>query len=490
MQTVLFDTNVLIALEDPERVLSGQYAKMLRQTDRFRFCIHPMQFEDIGRDKNEHRRNIVASRATRYYTLESVPACNDAYFAGLGWRNRSTNDIVDNNLLACVVNPCADYLVTDDREMHRKAARVGVAERVLTLDEFCEMANDLSASPELACVQTSTCAKLDLSDHFFDSLREDYPGFDAWLTRCAREQRPCAYISEDGSLRALCIFKQEASQILDDKGFKPVGDIVKFCTFKVDEKLQGLKIGERLLHQAFLFSYAKGASYVYFTVREEKHAQLVDLALDFGFEKRGYYDNDRVLGKYIRPEGDKCFALGKAEFSRRFYPSFMHGENVGKYLVPIRPRYHERLFPDTSDFSKGLFGDMPSMYTSESNTIRKAYLCGASITTLESGDLLLFYRSQDRHEVQAIGVVVDVVRTNDIDIISEKVRRRTVYRKAQIAEMIAQSKNTLLVICFNLVQYLNRPVPLEFLEKIGVSAPVSIRAISEDQYKAIMEAGS
>lgn len=490
MRTVLFDTNVLIALEDPERTLLKNYADMLRQTDKFRYYIHPLQFEDINRDKNEYRRSIMVSRANRYSILESIPSCDDAYFDEQGWSNGSRNDVVDNNLLACVLNPYVNFLVTNDRRMHRKAARAGIADRVLTLDEFCEMATDLATPPELAYVKTATCADLDPSDCFFDSLRGDYPEFDNWLTDCALEHRPCALIAEGNSLRALCIFKEEPSQILDDRGFKPEGSIVKFCTFKVDESLQGLKIGERLLYQAFLFAHSRRASYVYFTVKEEKHTQLVDLALDFGFEKKGHYKDDRVMGKCITPCDKGDFGLDKLEFAHRFYPSFKDDGSVGKYLVPIVPRYHERLFPDISDFSRGLFGDVPSMYTSESNTIRKAYLCGAAINALEPGDLLLFYRGHDRQEVQAIGVVAETMRSNNIDAIIAKVKKRTVYREAQIAEMIAQSKNTLLTICFNLVQYLDKPVSLRQLRDMGISAPRTIRAISEDQYKAIMEAGT
>ncbi|RNL09815.1 hypothetical protein DMP11_08105 [Parvibacter caecicola] len=488
-KTVLLDTNALIAIEDPNAVLLEKYTEMLKRTNDFAFYIHPMQFEDIKRDKDERRKQILSSRVKRYRVLESTPHCDAAYFDGLGWTHGSENDVVDNNLLACVVNPYVDYLVTDDRRMHRKASQAGVEESVYTLDEFCEMADNSLKPPSLACVRNGTCSELDPDDAFFDSLRTDYPDFNSWLERRSREQRECSFIKEDGELRALCIYKHEGKRIIDDCGFEPEGDIVKFCTFKVDAKLQGSKIGERLFHQAFLVAAAWGASYVYFTVREDKQPQLVELALDFGFEKKGHYKGDRVIGKYIRPVLPEHLALEKLEYEQTLYPSYRDDVTVNKFLVPIQPHYHELLFPDIAAFSQGLFRDMPTMYEPESNTIRKAYLCKAPTNQIEPGDILLFYRSEDRQEVQAIGVAVGILRSNDVDLILSKVRNRSVYREAQIASMMAGSGGRLLTICFDLVRYLDSPVSLEKMKAMDLAVLRTIRRITDEQYRLILEAG-
>lgn len=117
---------------------------------------------------------------------------------------------------------------------------------------------------------------------------------------------------------------------------------------------------------------------------------------------------------------------------KRFYPAYKADSDVGKYLIPIQREYHERLFPDASDFSQSLLGKLPEMYSSESNTIRKAYLCGSNVKSIESGDLLLFYRSQDRQSIEVLGVVNGARRLSDRERVMEMVKGRTVYSMWEI----------------------------------------------------------
>jgi len=494
MATVLLDTNVLIELEDPGRPLSASSAEMLRNaSSEIDFFIHPDQRRDIARDHSKDRRWLFSSRIARYRVLDKPPCFSDEYFSEKGWVNNSDNDRIDNTLLACVVEPIVDYLVTNDKGILAKAARTDVKDRVLSLRDFESLINKQVDTPDFAFVRDEPCHALDASESFFDSLRQSYgvEVFNNWLEKCARQQRRCWTVRQDERLRALCIYKDEESEIIDNAGFKPRGSVLKLCTFKVDSDLQGSKIGERLLHKAFSYGQAKSVDFLYLTVKEGGNRHLLSLLEDFGFERFGLNpDGDRVIGKYLRAQTSEDEELDKAEYCRRFYPSYKRDSTVRKYLVPIGKSYHEQLFPDVSDFyRKGLFGDLPEMYGPESNTIRKAYLCGSSIRKIEAGDLLLFYRSEDKHSIEVLGVVKEARRLINRDEIYELVKRRTVYSLLEIGEWVNNHPEGVLVICFDLIGYFNNPVDLDKLRKMGLSHPQSIYGLSDDVFDAIMEAG-
>ena len=71
--------------------------------------------------------------------------------------------------------------------------------------------------------------------------------------------------------------------------------------------------------------------------------------------------------------------------------------------IPIRPQYHEDLFPDFSSMKGSLFEKDQSLYSCQGNTIKKAYLCHSRIKSIRKGDIVLFYRSKDRKSIQCMG---------------------------------------------------------------------------------------
>ena len=74
-----------------------------------------------------------------------------------------------------------DILITEDKKIHTKASLLNITDRVFTIDSFLEKV--FAEHPELVNykvlnVQKLKFGKIDLKDKFFDTLREDYPGFD------------------------------------------------------------------------------------------------------------------------------------------------------------------------------------------------------------------------------------------------------------------------------------------------------------------------
>ena len=102
------------------------------------------------------------------------------------------------------------------------------------------------------------------------------------------------------------------------------------------------------------------------------------------------------------------------------------GKDIRKFLIPIIPTFHNRLFPEFEKLKTSLFDG--SELIPEGNTIKKAYLCNSKIKKIRPGDLVLFYLSREEQEITTIGTVETVFQNPvDTDDIVRHVGKRTVY---------------------------------------------------------------
>lgn len=62
---ILIDTNILIPLEDTAGILSAAYAELNRisQEQNHQIIVHPGSLEDLARDKNDLRKQILLSKS-------------------------------------------------------------------------------------------------------------------------------------------------------------------------------------------------------------------------------------------------------------------------------------------------------------------------------------------------------------------------------------------------------------------------------------------
>ena len=76
---ILLDTNIIIPLEDTSRFLTLPLlnCETLRRAEPIVCIFIPMQLEDINRDKNQERREIVLSRLKQYSKIENPPILSD-----------------------------------------------------------------------------------------------------------------------------------------------------------------------------------------------------------------------------------------------------------------------------------------------------------------------------------------------------------------------------------------------------------------------------
>ncbi len=218
----------------------------------------------------------------------------------------------------------------------------------------------------------------------------------------------------------------------------------------------------------------------YLTHFVKEQDALVKLIEEFGFEYIGNnVGGEAVYLKKLVPDNPN--EINPVEMSRRFYPSFKDGYNIKKFVIPIKPKYHNRLFQDYEERQWEI-----TEYVNvnpQGNTIRKAYLSNSLIKKISPGDILLFYRSHDQHKITSIGVTESVYLslTNSKDIWNRIGSNRSVYTREEIEAI----KKPVTVIIFRHHFNLNHPLDINQLtaNNILVSAPQSIIEIDNKKYE-------
>ena len=476
---ILVDTNILIPLENTNQPLNNDLAEMKRLCSEinWKLLLHPKQFEDIARDSDTTRRKIMESRLAQYSQLSSPPNVETEWLEKNNIKQDSDNDKVDNALLFAMCRSAVKYLVTEDKAMHKKASILGRSEYVLRLSQFLSIlrknSNKNNSVPPAGLTE-KFLYQIEVEQPFFDSLRDSYENFNEWYERSSATHRKAWCIIQKSVLLAICIHKEETDSVINDNGDR-LSSALKLCTFKVAPDARGQKYGERLLYSAFKFAHENNLSYVYLHARGKEHELLVSLCEEYGFIRDGRYQGDDVLIKDMNKPNEST--LSALQYSIKHYPYFKVDQDTSCYVIPIIPRYHETLFPDISDTSRELFRDHSEMYSTPSHTIKKAYVCHANIRKIKAGDIVLFYRSHDRRNIQVIGIVEQSVVSKDKEKIIALTSKRTVFTEDELSSF---SQKNCLIILFRLQQILKKEALLN--NSIIRGSIQSIREISWEKF--------
>jgi hypothetical protein len=483
---VLVDTNILIPLEDPDN-FTDQLATLSRLVSgKHALLYHPGSCEDLQQDKDEARRAMMLQRLGKYNALEHPPVLSDAEEQDLFGPPRKRNDCVDNLILYALHRKCVHWLITEDQGLHKKARNIDESERVLRVEQaiVALRALDNNASRLHPHLDDIPCHAIDLTNTFFDSLREGYAGFNQWFNdTCCRDGRKAWICQDEGAIHSICIYKQEQDEVVTTEGLQFSGKSLKLCTFKV--QAQGYKLGELMLKQAFNFATQNRIEHVYATVEPDAHSFLEGLLVDFGFEQVGTdtAGRDQVYVKYF-PSALPDTSDTNLEYAIKYYPSFRLKENTA-YLVPIQPQYHRVLFPEIQR-QDDLF---VSISNSAGNSIKQAYLCKANCRSIEPGDVLFFYRTHDEMAITTYGIVDKFLIETDAEQIYQWVAKRTVYSYDEIERMAGRQVK---VILFRIIGHLEQPLTYQQLKSLGiVTGPIqSITSLTHDKAITIIREAS
>lgn len=235
-----------------------------------------------------------------------------------------------------------------------------------------------------------TFSEIDLNDPFFQSLRDDYTGFDDWFKRKS-EQDAFVQYDDNNKIIGFLYLKIECDFVDDVTPNISAKNILKVGTFKIEA--HGTKMGEQFIKIITDYAVNEDADICYVTIYE-KHNSLINLVQQFGFELYGTKGtNSHKENVYIKQmkkiTGDinKDFPLINLNSSR-------------KYLLSIYPEYHSIMFLDSilTTADKNIIKDV-----SYTNSIHKIYVCSMeAVQRLKYGDIVVIYRTADNSKMPNI----------------------------------------------------------------------------------------
>lgn len=486
---VLIDTNILIYRED-DSVIQECLSKMFRLFNSIPISvyIHPASLEDIRRDKDQKRHDIIFSKTKVYphFPNPPDPFIDQSFIQQVG-PIKSENDRVDIRILYALYREGVDYLITEDMGIHKRASQIGIGDRVFSIYDSLDFFNTYIIEKPITIVPPSLQEKylheIKIEDPIFNTLRMDYPGFDAWFASKATEHRKCfAYFMQDDRLGAILIYKSGEDEYID--GIPPLSRKKRFKIATMKVTYIGQKIGELLLKLSIDMAIKDGCEEVYLTHFDEiENDRLVALIEEYGFmHVSTKKDGEKVYLKRIFPGEDEKTRYHPLQILQKFYPSYYDGKDVKKWIIPIRPEYHDQLFTDYPH-RQSKVTEFIGEFIVEGNTIKKAYISHANVKKITPGDILLFYRSQDQQRITTIGVVEKVeFNVTDADSIRRIVGKRTVFTSKELKEM----KKPVLVIMFKFISHIPNPV---LLSEVNLSFPQTISHVEDNIYQRIKDIG-
>jgi predicted nucleic acid-binding protein len=433
----LLDTNIIIHRETPN-VRNLSIGTLFKWLDKAKYakCVHKVTVDELNKNSNIETRNSFNAKIQSYEILKMVAPMTTEVSAVSDEIDVTENDKNDTVLLNEVYSDRVDILISEDKKIHLKAQRLGLEDKVYTIDSFLEMV--VSEFPDLIdykvlAVKQEYFGNINLSDSFFDSLKEDYPGFEKWFNKKAEEK---AYITYNkGRILSFLYLKTESA----DENYSDISPVftqrkrLKVGTFKVVSN--GVRLGERFLKIIFDNAIVNNVEEIYVTIfdKTEEQQRLIFLMEEWGFQKYGTKGNNGEL-VYVR-DFSKQFDITNPKKTYPFIPT-----NTNTFLIPIYPKYHTELLPDSF-----LRTESPDNFVENEphrNAISKIYISRSIQKNIKRGDVLIFYRTapQDKSAyyhsvVTTIGIVEEKIDniSNESEFIL-KSRKRSIFTDEYLKE--------------------------------------------------------
>lgn len=494
---VLLDTNIIIHRESA-KVLHAEIGVLFNWLDKLGYekCVHPITVVEIEKYRNKATVEVFSAKLNSYHLLKTTAPDLPQIEEIKQNIDRSENDINDSTLLNELAAGRVDMLITEDRNIHKKAKRIGVALSVFTIDAFLEKAN--AENPTLQDYQVLAVRKeyfgnINIHDSFFDSFRSDYPGFDSWFAKKSDEE---AYICSgaDNSILAFLYVKVEDTNenYFDINPILPPKKRLKIGTFKVISN--GFKVGERFVKIIFDNAVRFNVDEIYVTAFEsgDNKLRLIKLLEDWGFMRHGLKGHgERKELVLVRPCSVEHIK-GQTR-PRLTYPYAR--SNTNKWLVPIYPQYHTELFPDSilnTESATDFVENSPNR-----NAISKVYITRSFNKEQKPGDIVVFYRTKSGGSAwytsvtTTIGVIQSVERDiPNLDTFVSLCRRRSVFSDAELAShWNYNSSNRPFVVNFMYLYSLPKRLNLKALTELQIwnkDAPRGFELMTDEQFETLL----
>lgn len=276
---------------------------------------------------------------------------------------------------------------------------------------------------------------IDITDSFFDSLKNDYPGFTNWFNKKQTSNAQANVFSINNKIAAFLYLKaNENEEILLNNGILPAESRIKIGTLKIDDTIGGKRLGEGAIGIA-LWSWLESTNQqIYVTVFAE-HKSLIELFQKFGFSIAG---TKKDTSEYVMIK-DK----NNLDFSTP-YTSFPYINSKFQYggILIVKDYYHDKLFPYSQlqnvHFNNEILTDVSG------NGITKMYVSAAYSGNYYEGEPVLIYRKITdsignpgfRSVVTSIATIVKIytIKTDGIQRIDLAEVRKILGNKSVLTE--------------------------------------------------------
>ncbi|WP_375191045.1 PIN domain-containing protein [Chryseobacterium sp.] len=487
----LLDTNIIIHRE-ASKVVNQDVGILYRWLDRAKYikCIHSLSLGEIEKYKDDEVVKTFHIKLDSYEWIEIPSPLQKEVIVVSNQLDKNENDKIDTQLLNEVFVGRVDILITEDRKIHRKAGQIGINDKVFTIDSFLE--KTFAEHPDLVNytvlnVQKLKFGRINLDDDFFESLKEDYKGFDKWFIKKFDDE---AYITVNSNNSRLLSFLYLKIEDRDENytDIKPPffsKKRLKVGTFKVINN--GFRLGERFMKVIFDNAIKNKVEEIYVTIFDKRDEQkrLIFLLEQWGFTLWGTKDRELV---YVR-DFSKYFDKNNL---KACYPYISKSNNF--YIVPIYPDYHTNLLPDSilnTESPEEFIEDFPHR-----NGINKVYVSRAYDPHPNPGDILVFYRTGSYYKsvITTIGIVQEVRYDfeNEDDFVLY-CRKSTVFPEDDLRKMWNHSDRKPFVVNFLYVYSFPHRINMKELIDLHVlsgvnDAPRGFKKITVDKFEDILNA--
>jgi predicted nucleic acid-binding protein len=487
----LLDTNIVIHRE-ASKVINQDVGILFRWLDRVNYikCVHSLTITEIEKYKDKQAVDTLQIKLDSYERIEIPTPLHSKVSAVSEKIDVNENDKNDTQLLNELFVGRVDILITEDKKIHKKATELGIEDKVFTIDSFLE--KTFAEHPDLVNykvlnVQKLKFGRINLSDDFFSSLKEDYFGFEKWFIKKFDEEAYITVNTNNGLLLSFLYLKVEGndesySDIIPS--FSPKKRL-KVGTFKVINN--GFRLGERFMKIIFDNALKNKVDEIYVTIFDKRDEQrrLIDLLEQWGFVLWGKKNRELVYIRDFRKKTDN-------NHLKQCYPFI--SRNNDNFIVPIYPDYHTELLPDSilnTESPEEFIEDFPHR-----NGINKVYVSRALTPHPQIGDLLVFYRTGGYYKsvVSTIGVAHEIKYDfKDEDDFVLYCRKSSVFPEDQLRAMWRFSQIKPFVVRFLYIYSFPHRINMKELIDLQVltgvnDAPRGFKQITSEQFNNILKA--
>ena len=396
---VLLDTNIIIHREGYNNV-TFEVSNLYNWLDKLKSIklVHPKTKEEIKKYQDENIRKNINIKLDSYEML--IPSkIDDTFFSEVvSSFSQDDNSMIDNEILYQVYDGLADLLITNDNKILRKAEMLGIREIVLNVEEYLNVVENefpKKVDYKMLSVKKEKFGDINLNDHFFDSLKQDYPGFDDWFH--GKNQEEAYVFKNDNKVHGFLYVKTEYSDEKDYLAIIPKLDPkkrLKVGTFKIDQTVSGFRLSERFIKIIFDNALNDKVKEIYVTLFEGKRKEvdaLRDVLCKWGFYYHGYRisNNGEKESVFVKTL-EKFDTFSDIKYN---FPNLPKKQKM--YFLPINSEYHTDLFPDSilKNENMNLYSDNKGHLYS----LEKIYVSNAYFGNAKPGDFIVIYRSGDRY---------------------------------------------------------------------------------------------